>query len=366
MNEERFKIEEQIAERLKEQLARNPSIVPVNLRRNMFIAGSEVDIDYVVENMGRQYEILVEVKSQGSPRALRQAAIQLKSIRSSFSDNNQCLYLAIGAPYISDKGIEICREEQVGCLDAVGNCYLSFGGTYIERTGEKNTLGTKRSSKSLFSPKSSRVIRVLLSDVNKWWQVQEITSEAEISIGLVSKLKQKLLDEEFVVEQDRRIRVKSPKRLIDSWVENYKYKRNIVKEYYSFDEGQKLERRIATYCEQNNIRYALGLFSAASRIAPYVRMNKTFVFVDANPDNVANVLDFRSVTSGSNVLLLKPFDAGVFYRSRDIEGFPVVSDVQAYIDLKTYKGRGEEAADFLMQHILDPLWRPNQSTGNAR
>jgi hypothetical protein len=56
----------------------------------------------------------------------------------------------------------------------------------------------------------------------------------------------------------------------------------------------------------------------------------------------------------------------VFYESRDIDGLNVVSDVQIYIDLKTYKGRGEEAADFLMQHSLEPSWRQSQNTGSAR
>jgi hypothetical protein len=365
MNDEKFKIEEQIAERLKELLGRTPNVKPVNLRRNMRIAGSEVDIDSVLEIGDRQYEILVEVKSDGSPSILRRAASQLKSIRGSFP-NEANLYLAVGAPYISDEGMEICKEEQVGCLDVAGNCYISFGGIHIEIKGNKNLQLAKRSSKFLFSPKSSRVIRVLLSDVNRWWQVQEIAGEAKISIGLVSRLKQKLLEEEFVIEQNRRVRAKSPKRLIDAWVENYKYKRNVVKECYSLDDGLKLEQRIADYCNQQDIPYATGLFSAASRVAPHVRMNKTFVFVDANLDEVAGALNLKPVPSGSNVVLLKPYDAGVFYKSRDIEGIKVVSDVQIYIDLKTYKGRGEEAADFLMEHLLEPGWRQSQNTGSVK
>jgi len=95
-------------------------------------------------------------------------------------------------------------------------------------------------------------------------------------------------------------------------------------------------------------------------------MNKVFVFVDANVDAVASALDFKPIPSGSNVVLLKPFDAGVYYKSREIDGLKVVSDVQIYIDLKTYKDRGEEAADFLMQHSLESSWRQSQNTGSVK
>jgi len=365
MNDQSSNIQTQIANRLSELLERLPNVRLVNLRPNMRFADAEVDIDTVVDIGNRQYEILVEIKSDGSPAAIRRAASQLKALRHAFPDKEN-LYLAVGAPYISDDGMETCKEEEIGCLDAVGNCYLSFGGIHIEIKGNKNLQPAKRSSKFLFSPKSSRVARVLLSDLNRWWQVQEIAGEAGISIGLVSRLKQKLLEEEFVLEQDRRMRVKSPQRLIDAWVENYRYKRNIIVDYYTLDETQKVERRIANYCSQQNIRYALGLFSAASRVAPHVRMNKSFVFVDVNLDQVASALNFKPVPSGSNVVLLKPYDAGVFYKSRDIDGLRVVSDVQIYIDLKTYKGRGEEAADFLMQHSLSSSWQQSQSMGSAR
>lgn len=365
MNQQVSDIEEQIAEQLRKLLGHVPNVNPVSLRRKMRIAGNEVDIDSVVEIGDRQHEILVEVKSDGSPSVLRRAASQLKLVRDSFPEGAN-LYLAVGAPYISDDGMEVCKEEQVGCLDVAGNCYLSFGGIHIEIKGNKNIQPAKRSSKFLFSPKSSRVIRVLLSDVNRWWQVQEIAAEADISMGLVSRLKQKLLEEEFAVEQDRRVKVKSPKRLLDVWVENYKYKRNPLKEYYSLDDSAKVVERIAKYCNQQNIPYGLGLFSAASRIAPHVRMNKAFVFVNANLDDAAKALSFKPVPSGSNVVLLKPFDAGVLYKSREIDGLKVVSDVQIYIDLKTYKGRGEEAADFLMEHSLEPSWRQSQNTGSAK
>lgn len=62
------------------------------------------------------------------------------------------------------------------------------------------------------------------------------------------------------------------------------------------------------------------------------------------------------MTSGPNVTLLEPYDEGVLYGMQEIDGTNVVSDIQLYLDLKSYKGRGEEAAEFLYEQQLRKLW----------
>jgi hypothetical protein len=37
----------------------------------------------------------------------------------------------------------------------------------------------------------------------------------------------------------------------------------------------------------------------------------------------------------------------------------VTSPVQTYLDLRQIKGRGEEAADFLKQQVIQPSWPEN-------
>jgi hypothetical protein len=51
------------------------------------------------------------------------------------------------------------------------------------------------------------------------------------------------------------------------------------------------------------------------------------------------------------VKLVTPYDDGVFYGSREIRQVKIVSSVQLYVDLFNYPGRGEEAAE----KILDQL-----------
>ena len=54
--------------------------------------------------------------------------------------------------------------------------------------------------------------------------------------------------------------------------------------------------------------------------------------------------------------LLEPYDAGVFYGSKEIDGIIVASPIQVYLDLRGLRGRGEEAADKLLNEVIRPQW----------
>lgn len=317
---------------------------------------SKADFDWNLSYFGKAFRILVEVKSSGIPRALRDAANQLKSLSRSINDSSR-IYVIIAAPYISETGMKLCKEEGVGCFDLAGNCYISFGSIYIEVRGYKNTKPSTRSIKSIFSPKSSRISRVLLSDVKRWWKIQDLAKEAKVSLGLASQIKNRLLDEELVIEEGKSVKVKSPKALLDTWVENYSYKKNTLEEYYTLNDPKICEKVIQVYCREQNISCALGLFSGASRVAPHVRFNKIFIYVDGDLDKIAKEMDLKPVTSGSNVVFLRPYDKGIFLESKEVDGLTIVSNIQLYLDLKTYKGRGEEAAGFLMKTKMEPEWQ---------
>lgn len=317
---------------------------------------SKIDFDWNLSYFGRAFRILVEVKSNGIPRMLREAATQLKTYTKSIVDSSKT-YPIVAAPYISETGMDLCREEGVGCFDLAGNCFISFGSIYMEVRGSKNAEPSTRSIKSIFSPKSSRISRVLLSDVKKWWKIQDLAKEARVSIGLASQIKNRLLDEDLAVEDGKSVKVKSPKALLAAWVDNYSYKKNKIEEYYTLNDPRIFETSIQEYCRNQNINCALGLFSGASRVAPHVRSNKIFIYVDGDLDKTARENDLKPVSSGANVAFLRPYDKAIFMNCKEVEGLKVVSNIQLYLDLKTYKGRGEEAADFLMKMKMEPEWQ---------
>lgn len=61
--------------------------------------------------------------------------------------------------------------------------------------------------------------------------------------------------------------------------------------------------------------------------------------------------------SGANVTLLEPYDAGVLQGLREIGGMNVVSDLQLYLDLRSYGARGEEAARAIFEQRIKPFSR---------
>lgn len=91
-------------------------------------------------------------------------------------------------------------------------------------------------------------------------------------------------------------------------------------------------------------------------MAPFMRSKRVFVYIEKNIEAVARELDLKTVSSGANVVFLEPYDEGVFYGCQKINGENIVSDIQLYLDLRSYKERGEEAADFILNERLRKQW----------
>ena len=104
------------------------------------------------------------------------------------------------------------------------------------------------------------------------------------------------------------------------------------------------------------MNYAFTLFSGAALVAPYTKYTRGFVYIKNDPTEIMKSLDLKTVDSGANFTILEPYDEGIFYASQIIQNINIVSDVQLYLDLAGYKGRGEDAAQFLLEQKLKPQW----------
>jgi len=113
---------------------------------------------------------------------------------------------------------------------------------------------------------------------------------------------------------------------------------------------------LAKVCAQKGVRYALTGFSGAARLAPAVRYQRVTAFVNEGEMDLATSLDFKPVSSGANVILLVPYDKGVFYGTQVVDGVRIASPIQIYLDLMGFRGRGEEAAKVLLEKVIRPKW----------
>ena len=297
-----------------------------------------------------EQRILFECKSIGQPRVARNAVNQILRNLERYPEYDGVFV----APYISPGSAEICSQEGIGYLDLAGNCRLSFGRVYIERRGTENPFSERRDLRSLYSPKASRIIRVILNDPKKVWKVEGLAEEADVSLGLVSKVKALLRDREWIAENG--FALTAPEALLQEWSQNYTFRKNNVRDFYSRKTIPEIESQIAKVLSGKPLKHAFTGFSGAARLAPAVRYQRVMVYVDNAQEDVTSLLDLKPVSSGANVSLLVPYDQGVFYGTHDIDGILVTSPVQIYLDLVSYRGRGEEAAKELFDQVIRPTW----------
>lgn len=297
---------------------------------------------------------VVEIRKSGQPRIAREAAGQLlRTIRVSSR-----AYGVFMAPYISPATMALCAEMDIGCMDFAGNCRLSFYPLFIERSGNPNPYVTRRELRSLYSPRASRVLRVLLQEPCRSWRMVELSREANVSLGMAASVKKMLADREWSKTEESGFVLSNPQALLDDWADNYSINDDEIVEFYSLDPVPIVEARMAEVCAERGIGYALTGFSGGARYAPAVRYERVTAYVESGDiESVAAALDLKKVSSGANLSLMVPYDEGVFYGSRDVEGQRVASAVQVYLDLTSLRGRGEEAAQAVLSGAIRPSWQ---------
>ena len=62
-------------------------------------------------------------------------------------------------------------------------------------------------------------------------------------------------------------------------------------------------------------------------------------------------------STGPKLRLIYPYDAGVFLYCRREGEVPIVSNLQAYLDLYARGGRDLKQADYLLSNAIEPRWR---------
>ena len=341
-----------VEDSLRACLQRVPFLEIDSLERGLNLGDAPMDIVANVRVAKQRQRLAIEVKSNGQPRVARTAAYRLARVL----ESDPGLYGVFAAPYISPRTAEICFQEKIGYLDLAGNCRLAFGQVYIEQQGNPNPFAEKRDLRSLYSPKAARVLRVLLTDPKRPWRTQALAEEADVSLGQVANVKSLLEAREWLGSSESGLLIKDPGSLLTEWYENSNYRKNVPRNYYTLKSIAEIEADLAVACDGEGINYALTGFSGAARYAPSVRYQRAMAYVSRDVERIAKNLSLKEVTSGANVTLLTPYDEGVLYAARSIEGITIASPVQVYIDLLGMKGRGEEAANAILDEVIKRSW----------
>jgi len=330
------------------------------------VRGSRPDLFIDVQVDGEPWVLIGEVKLDGQPRHVRGAALQLKDYvqRLASAEPDVRAYPVVLAPFVSPASAQICEEAGVGFVDFAGNCRLVFGRVYIEKSGAENPFRKRRVQRSLFAAKSGRVLRVLLAEPHRVWRVAQLAEQARVSVGQVSNLRRRLLDEEWAVVEKGGLRLSKPYELLAAWRNAYRLEPARSESCYTLLHGEALDKAVRdALAEAGRGQHALlASYSAGRWLAPFARVASLYLYVDAQGEAVLRErLKLEPPGKGANVSLMRPKDEGVFLDRVDAgTGMWCTSPIQTYLDLAVSGERGAEAAEHLFNERIAPRWKAAQ------
>jgi len=274
----------------------------------------------------------------------------------------------LAAPHISPRMAEVCESHGWSWFDLAGNCRISVPGVlHLERTGNAPVHTPPRHNANLGTQEAGRVVRALLTPCfagNRWTQrSMQMNCNPGVSLGLVNKVVRYLRDEAFIESlPDGGFRLSDPVPLLHAWRDAYRFDHHERHGYFTLLQSRQLREALGKLDAFTGGSAAYAAFSAADFQAPHVRQAKTWLYVARHElDRFAEIVQAKPVDSGENLVVLVPSDNGVFY-FRDAPDshehlLRCTNLVQTYVDLWHSGGRGEEAAEALLEQRLKPAWR---------
>lgn len=256
------------------------------------------------------------------------------------------------APEITEPLARDLREWQVNHADLNGRLFLVGEGLYVDREPREIKFRNPVSPTNFFTAKASRIVRFLLSERPTLWTQDELVACTQTSRGYVSRILGALADEGYV-ERSRysgrqvSYKLKDFDRLLDAWKREDEFPKRVRKVEYSLLASDPVEIAKRVRDALDGSPYYFTQWIAAWLRKPYTTPPVVSAYV--SEDVLGRFELGRKVSSGGNLWLLVPEDRGVFQGAKPVDDFPLVCDVQIYLDLVGSGLRGPEAADALRQ-----------------
>jgi hypothetical protein len=298
---------------------------------------------------GSKTSVVVEAKTRLIPRAVDDLKAQLERY-----SRNPALVIAT---FLSPRTRERLRAANLNFLDLTGNVWfaLSRPGLYIETQGaEDDPSPGPRQERSLRGAKAGRIVRALC-DFSLPLPISDLGVKASVDISYASRLVE-WLSREALLERRHRGPVQAVDKaaLLRRWAQDYEVLTSNDASGYLDPRGvDAFIRRLAEGALR--ARYALTGSVVANRVAPVAPARLAMLYVD-EPEMAAAGLKLQPTETGTNVMLLAPFDDVVFERTWKDDGLTLVAPSQAAVDLLTSPGRAPSEAEA----ILDKLAREVQ------
>jgi len=306
-------------------------------------ARTERTLSAILDLGDMKRQMCSEFVSNASPKVINEFAGRF------INTNERDVLNILVAPYFSERGLKLCKDKGIACLDLCGNAYIRTAGLLIDRQGRENRFKVMRKQVNLFSTKSAWVVRSLLTAPGKGWTMKELANASKVSLAQAFKVTESLQEEGFLNKARGNIRLIDASGLLDAWASAYRYEGNDFVGFYSpFKDRSEMFEGLRNCSE---CRYALTMGSGASLVAPAVRSTDAYMYT-LDIDRIKEILGLVPMEFGGNVYVSVPKDGSVLRGTRTIDGLRVVSDLQLYLDLFKYPQRGREQSDEIRSRVL--------------
>lgn len=297
----------------------------------------------------RKWVLAVEKRAHGQPREVRTAVLQLERHLKRLP-GDVAGYGVLLAPFLSEESARICEDAGIGYADLAGNARLSFDQVFIETRSSENPFREKRETQSLFSPRATRVLRVLLQGPIRAWRVTDLAESARVSLGWVSAVRRQLLAREWAVAEPGGVRVTKPALVVEAWAKADEWEKRTQAQEYSvlihepLAVAEKLQEILPDEPPVFTQWFAAWLrhpYTTPAIVTAYVRRLPEDLLIQEK------LLGRRVTDGGGRLRLVVPKDEGVLNPQQTVQGFQLVSDVQIYLDLQRAGLRAGEQAEEL-------------------
>lgn len=322
----------------------------------------QCDLRVKANYQGLRFDLIIEVVPANNLPAFRDKINRLKS-----SVRAEHAVPVLAAPYLSPERQSLCRKSGVYFMDLSGNVFVAHSSFYVERIGFPNKYPEKRQRRYPFSDKASLILRELMKDPKRQWGIRELAEKIGLDPGYVSRMAKSLSSSGYASRAGGKLKIRSPKEILDDWVRAYDLKKNELHRYFVLAPDVKsILQRLRKIDIPRKIEYALSVQAGAGLVAPHAIYKEVHMYV-GNGEGIEffkKELDLKDADQGANLVLMKPYyKHSVFYDSREIEGLWVVSGIQLYLDLYGYPVRGREQAEHLYAKRLELLFSGNEGNG---
>ena len=355
-------LEQDLAVRLRELLGQVEWLQGSEVKPVAPPAGFDLLATLPLANGGKA-ALCVECKNELRPSLFA----QMVGRKFSPAGNPKVVVRVLALPWISPRIAELCAEHGWSWFDLAGNYRLDVPGFLrLQHTGNAPVHPVPKPTANLSTPEAGRVVRALLLPDNAGirWTQREMQNycRPNVSLGLVNKVVRHLRDEAFIEVSDDGFHLRDPLKLLLAWRDVYRFDRHERRGYFTLLQGKKLREALAGLHSKAGGLALYASFSAAEFQAPHVRQPKTWLYVRQQElAKFGKLAEAKPVDSGENLVVLIPDDEGVFYPGDGgILGdnrLACTNAVQTYVDLWHSGGRGQEAAEALLEQRLKPEWK---------